>query len=117
MQQDAKEMLPIAPDIFPALRATRGAVARNDRHFAVLRVIEALRLYAASHVGKLPTQLSEITEVPIPDDPVTGKSFNYRLERDTAYLESPGVKDPARPVLQAPLNFEIKMVNPYLAPE
>jgi hypothetical protein len=117
MQQDAKKMLPIAPDIFPALRATRGAVVRNNRQFAILRVIEALRLYGASHMGKLPAKLSDITEVPIPDDPVTGKPFEYRLERDTAYLQSPGLNDPARPVLQEPLNFEIKMVNPYLAPE
>jgi hypothetical protein len=67
-------------------------------------------------MGKLPAHLRDITEVPIPDDPVTGKPFEYRLERDTAYLQSPGLNDP-RPVQQDPLNFEIKMVNPYLAPE
>jgi hypothetical protein len=116
IEQRSESILPIAPEIFPALRATRGAVARNDRHFAVLRVIEALRLYGASHVGKLPAKLSDITEVPIPHDPVTGQPFSYRLEGNTAFLESPGVKDPARPVLRSPLSFEIKMANPYLAP-
>jgi hypothetical protein len=115
-EQAAEDFLPIVPDIFPALRATRGAVVRNDRQFAMLRVIEALRLHGASHMGKLPAQLSDITEVPIPNDPVTGQPFSYRLEHDTAFLESPGLNDPSRPALQAPLKFEIRMANPYTAP-
>ena len=57
------------------------AEARLERRLAALRCVEAFRLYAAAHDGKLPGALSDITEVPIPDDPMTGKSFEYRAPR------------------------------------
>ena len=50
-------------------------------------MVEALRLYAHSHNGCLPEKLDEMTEVPIPDDPVTGKPFVYRLDGATATIE------------------------------
>jgi hypothetical protein len=110
--RDRGEVVPIGAQLFPALEATRRAVARNDREIAALRVIEALRIHGAIHEGKLPERLDDVAAVPIPDDPVTGKPFNYRREGDKAFLEGPGMNDPDRPVLQAPLNYEITMVSP-----
>ena len=58
-----------------------------ERDFTSLRIIEALRLYAYNHEGKLPESLDDIKEVPIPQsNPLTGKPFSYRLEGDTAVL-------------------------------
>lgn len=64
------------------------ASARHERAIAMLRVIEAIRLHAASHEGRLPKQLSEITDVPIPQDPLAGGPFIYRLEGGAATLEA-----------------------------
>jgi hypothetical protein len=65
-----------------------------ERNIAALRVIEALRLHAAGHDGKLPDKLSDVTEVPIPHDPGTGQPFDYQLDGDTAILVSQLVGDP-----------------------
>ena len=62
---------------------------RLDSHVSALQCIEALRHYAAAHDGKLPTQLSEITEVQAPDDPTSEKPFGYRSEGSGAVLEVP----------------------------
>jgi len=103
--QERREIIPLASQILPALEATRNAVVRTDRQIALLRVIEALRIHAAGHQGELPPQLSDITEVPIPNDPVTGKPFVYRREADKAFLEGP-------PLRNAPLSYEITMGRP-----
>src|SRR5262249_35611813 len=49
-----------------------------DRQIALLLAIEAIRLYAAAHDGQLPETLDQVTEVPLPEDPATGKPFLYR---------------------------------------
>jgi len=58
---------------------------RLDQRIALLRHVEALRLYAAEHDGRLPAKLSEIS-VPLPDDPFTGKPFRYEVTGRTAHL-------------------------------
>ncbi|HLJ96319.1 MAG TPA: hypothetical protein VKU02_24310 [Gemmataceae bacterium] len=63
----------------------RRAQGRLEQRIALLRHVEALRLYAAEHDGKLPVNLSEIT-VPLPPDPFTGKPFHFRLDGVTAHL-------------------------------
>jgi hypothetical protein len=65
---------------------------RLDRHVAVLQCIEALRLYTADHSGKFPNQLSDITQVPVPDDPVTCKPFVYSRTDSKTVLEGPAPK-------------------------
>jgi hypothetical protein len=92
-RDDGSEIIPAASQVLPAIWSTRTAIARTDRHIAGLRVIEAIRIYGAKHDGKLPAKLSDITEVPIPDDPVTGKPFEYRLEADVAHLQGPVFRD------------------------
>jgi len=81
--------LPLAALLMPAVEKVVSATARIDRKIAALRCIEAIRLYAAGHDGKLPGALSEIREVPIPIDPVTGKEFEYRVEEGKAVLAAP----------------------------
>ncbi len=75
---------------------------RVDREIAVLRTLEALRLHAAATNGQLPQRLTEITEVPVPDDPVTCKPFTFRRDGDKAFLEGPTFRD-------VPLSYEITM--------
>jgi hypothetical protein len=72
--------------------------ARLEQRIALLRHVEALRLYAAGHDGKLPARLEDVT-VPLPIDPVTGKPFVYRLEEETAVLRGGAPKgEEANPV-------------------
>jgi hypothetical protein len=84
-----REVVPLVTVLSPAIQAAREAQVRLDRELASLRVIEALRMYAADHDGKLPERLNAITEVPIPLNPATGQPFVYRLDGQTAVLELP----------------------------
>ena len=59
-----------------------------EKRVGALQCIEAIRLYMASHAGRPPGSLDDITEVPVPLNPMTGKPFAYRLEGDKAILES-----------------------------
>lgn len=81
------------------------AAARLEREMAILRVVEALRIYGASHDGHLPQTLADVIEVPVPLDPITGKAFEYRLEVDTATLQ-------VTPLRGRPTTYEIKMARP-----
>lgn len=83
----------LAKALLPALNAAHGAGARQARQFAMLRVIESIRLHLAAHEGQLPKDLSEITAVPIPIDPVTNEPFRYQLKGGGAVLS------PSRPGL------------------
>jgi hypothetical protein len=61
------------------------AQARLDQRIALLRCVEALRIYAAENDGKLPANLDDIP-LPLPVDPATGKLFTYKVEGKTAHL-------------------------------
>jgi hypothetical protein len=80
--------LPLSRLLLPAAGKVHQATARLDRRFAALRTIEALRLHA-SRTGAWPKTLSEIDAVPVPDDPVTGKPFEYTVEDGVAVLHGP----------------------------
>jgi hypothetical protein len=76
--------------LLPAMSRIAFLQARLDRNIALLRTIEAIRMFAADHSGQLPGSLEEITAVPIPADPVTGKDFIYRrIDARNARLEAP----------------------------
>jgi hypothetical protein len=79
-----KEPAVFADLFIPAFEKVRRIQARLDQRIALLRLVEALRLYAAEH-NALPNNLSEVP-VPLPDDPVTGKPFRYELIGNTAHL-------------------------------
>ncbi len=59
-----RETIPLASLLVPAMHSVAAARGRLDREVAILRVIEALRMYAAAHDGNLPERLAEITELP-----------------------------------------------------
>ncbi len=92
--------------LVPAIEKVYEATLRLDRRVAALRCIEAVRLYAAGHGGKLPAKLSDISEVPIPNDPVTGKSFVYQVNGDRVTLHGPPLAD-GQPALHFPLHYEL----------
>jgi tetratricopeptide (TPR) repeat protein len=71
----------------PAHDKVRKQMNHVDRKVAALQCIEALRLFAGSHDGKFPQMLSDVTEVKIPVDPVTKKSFSYKSTGSEAVLE------------------------------
>jgi hypothetical protein len=82
----SREFLPLATQLLPALQAAKSAETRIQWNLAMLRIFEALRLYAANHEGRWPDRLSDIKEVPIPNNPFDGKPFIYQRDGDKAVL-------------------------------
>ncbi len=101
--QPEDELLPMAWWSIPGIKSCRRASARIDREFAALRVLEALRIYAAAHDGALPPSLDVVTEVVIPRDPATDGPFEYELSDGVARLTSPAIDS------TGPLEYEITM--------
>jgi hypothetical protein len=84
-----------ADSFVPAVDKVLKLRGRLDQRIRLLRCVEALRLTAAEHEGKLPANLSEVT-VPLPDDPFTGKPFRYEVAGHTAHLRGtapPGLEN------------------------
>jgi hypothetical protein len=71
--------------LFPAVLRVFQSCLRTDRQIATFRCVEALRLYSAEHGGKVPVKLADVTDVPLPIDPGTGKGF------DSGYTEKDGI--------------------------
>ena len=90
----------------PAIAKALLAENRLTREFAALRVIEAVRLYAADHDGKLPEKLSDIHAVPIPVDPGSDKPFEYHLDGQTAVLTG---RMPGQPLAVTGLRYRLKI--------
>jgi hypothetical protein len=74
-----------AKALVPALYKVRSAQGRIEQRIALLRHVEALRLYAAGHDGKLPQKLADCG-VPLPVDPFTGQAFRYKADGATAHI-------------------------------
>jgi hypothetical protein len=72
--------------LVPVCTKIRNNQARLDQRVAMVRTLEALRLYAAAHAGRLPDKLAELG-VPVPVDSVTGKPFGYVKEGNKATLK------------------------------
>jgi hypothetical protein len=98
-----EEALPLCDEYFPGVEVGSAAFARLDRRIAELRLFEALRLYGASHGGRLPERLEDLG-VPIPIDPITGKPFAYRLDGDVAHVDGP-------PMPGKPCRYEIRLAS------
>jgi hypothetical protein len=98
--------LPLA-SYLPAIEKVLLNQARLDRKIAALRCIEAVRLYAADHGGRLPARLAEVREVPVPLDPVTGKAFVYEAAGDKAALRAPDSGEWQNPSLV--VNYELTL--------
>lgn len=89
-----QEIIPLASILLPALQKVKSTQVEADRNVAALRCVEAIRFYAAKHQDQLPQQLSDIKEVPIPNDPLTGQPFFYEVHDGHAVLTAsplPGI--------------------------
>ncbi len=75
--------------LYPSVEKVHQAHVRVDRRLAQLRAVEAVRLHAALNDGAIPKTLGEVTAVPVPDDPATGKPFDYKADGDTFTLSAP----------------------------
>ncbi|MHC4716095.1 MAG: hypothetical protein ACYS5V_03940 [Planctomycetota bacterium] len=73
----------------PTLARAYFLTTKVDRRIAALRCVEAIRMYAAAHDGRLPNKLADVTEAPLPLDPTTGKAFAYSVSGGTCVLSSP----------------------------
>ena len=80
--------------LLPAVLKVQLAPVRRERRLTILRVLEALRLHAAANGGQLPDALEKITVTPVPNDPGTGRPFEYRLDGQTATLTSQIASEP-----------------------
>jgi hypothetical protein len=86
-------------EALPAIAQTYHARLRQQRETDLLRVVEALRLYAAAH-GAWPADYAELTTVSatdvsgvsIPLDAVTGKAFQYSVSGRVAILSAPAAQ-------------------------
>jgi hypothetical protein len=69
------------------------AAVRFDRRVAALRVVEAIRHYAATHDGTLPERLEQLSATPAPRDTLTGKPFEYGANLKTGRFRvvAPGI--------------------------
>lgn len=72
--------------LLPAIPPCAQRQARLEQQTAALRCIEAVRLYVAQR-NKLPDRLEDVRAVPLPTNPMTGKSFDYRREGEKAVLD------------------------------
>jgi hypothetical protein len=73
----------------PATEKVYFAHARCERTVAALRAVEAVRLHAAANKGAVPGRLEDVTLVPVPADPFTGKPFEYSASGNTFTLIAP----------------------------
>jgi hypothetical protein len=96
--RQAKARLNVLPlfMVLPGVTKVAFAQARLERRIAALRCIEAVRMYAAAHDGTPPASLGLIKDVPVPLDPITGRTFEYKAAGDKATLYGPPPgKEPA----------------------
>lgn len=70
----------VASVFFPAIFQVHEAEVRKLMTHQRLMTVEALRMHAATHEGKLPESLDQLDPVPAMPDPYTGKQFGYRVE-------------------------------------
>ena len=102
---------PLSPDfpslelLFSSYSLAREAIAINERSLAVLRIVEALRIYGARNNGKLPNRLSDVIDMPIPLNPVSREPFEYELNDGVATLSGLTLGN-------LPNSYEIEMHTP-----
>jgi hypothetical protein len=72
----------------PTVLRIRNNLERVDRYVALLRVIESLRDYAAGHDGRPLERLEDVTGLPVPADPMTGRGFGYEVKGNVVILDA-----------------------------
>ncbi|HKI33995.1 MAG TPA: hypothetical protein VKA46_19235 [Gemmataceae bacterium] len=95
----------VARLFLPALLRVRLAELRLARKLEALRAIEALRMHAVQ-ARQLPDRLDQVTVVPVPNDPGTGKAFGYQRDGQTATLTS---RIPGEPLETTGLRYRVTL--------
>jgi hypothetical protein len=86
-----------APDLVTQNSGIYVLVWSVERKIDALRVIEAIRAHLATHDGKLPQRLSDITELSLPVDPLTNQPFDWKVSENVGRLSAasiPGASGP-----------------------
>lgn len=83
--------------IIPLFNHTEVIVAgwSLERKIQALRIVEAVRHYLASHNGRFPDSLTDIKDLSIPLDPLTGAPFEWQVKNNVATLKAPTPPDNA----------------------
>ncbi len=104
LNQAKGDSISIAPTLagLPPIATALKALMRHDREIALLRTLEALRLYAGQK-GTLPDHLDQI-DLPLPIDPMTGRPFEYDLRDGVARISGPSVPG-------VPCDFEVRLAT------
>jgi hypothetical protein len=101
--------IPIADILRPMVERVFRVQASLERRFAVLRCAEAVRLYAANHEGKLPAALTDIKDVKVPVDPLTGKNFEYTVKDEGVVLYGPPFDKKDQPSQSNSIRVELQL--------
>lgn len=88
-EQPANPLVQTSPDMLTMV----AKFARADRRLAALKAVEAVRAYPAVNGGKLPEQLDEVVETPVPANPMTGKPFAYAMSNGVATISDSTLGD------------------------
>jgi hypothetical protein len=88
-------------------RQVYAKLAAVDQRLALLRAVEAIRAYAAANDGRAPARLQDMTDMPAPLDPLTGRPFAYRVQGADVTIEGSAgdPADPARVALRVVMNI------------
>jgi hypothetical protein len=97
VSQDPARVSVLASLLLPAIGRAQYAAARHHRALERARLIEAIRMHAAMHEGKLPASLDEIAVVPVPIDPIWGQPFKMTRKGDVLVIQPPRSLDPRAP--------------------
>jgi len=74
--------------LLPAVQAAKNAFLRQEQSLDLLKIVEAIRYYAAVHDGQLPESLEAMEELCVPTvNPMDAKPYVYRTEGNTAIID------------------------------
>ena len=61
---------------------------RLENNLNAMQCVEAIRNYAATHDGRLPEKLSDMSDLELPNDVMGNKAFKYERTAKGALLQS-----------------------------
>jgi hypothetical protein len=104
---ERRELYPLTSILLPLKANLIASEARGPRRIAIYQVIEALRMQAAER-GALPNKLEDVTVVPVPIDPGSGKPFSYTLDADVATIDAPSITGAEHESLRLPVRIKLR---------
>lgn len=104
---ERRELYPLTSILLPIKANLIASEARGPRRVAIYQVVEALRMHAAER-GGLPNKLEDVTVVPVPVDPGSGKAFTYTLADGVATLDAPFITGAEHESLRLPVRIKLR---------